>query len=84
MLKSISFTTLLEWIEYADLEPFDAPTAVLCSVIANCNRDTKSRPKPFTPKDFFMFGGNGREPEKKQSWATQKNLLRMVMLGESD
>lgn len=27
-------------------------TAALCSLIANCNRDAKKKPRPFTPDDF--------------------------------
>jgi hypothetical protein len=27
-------------------------TATICAVIANCNRDPKRRPKPWTPADF--------------------------------
>lgn len=47
-----------EWMAFAALEPFgplrdDDRIGVLAALTANVNRDTKRRPEPFTPTDFF-------------------------------
>jgi hypothetical protein len=31
-------------------------TSSVCSLIANCNRDPKKRPKPYEPSDFDPYG----------------------------
>ncbi len=48
---------MLEWEYYYQVEPFGAEVEELrfgniCAVLANINRDSKT--KPFTPADFFV------------------------------
>lgn len=38
----------------ARVEREDYRSALICSVIANVNRDSKRRPKPFMPQDFML------------------------------
>ena len=41
------------------------PAALVCSVIANVNRDSKRRSEPFTPSDF-MPGARTEEDEMRE------------------
>lgn len=47
-----------EWMAYAKIEPFgpereDQRAGVIAALIANVNRDSKSKPEPFTVEEFF-------------------------------
>ena len=47
-----------EWEEYYSVEPWgddqhEARNGMLCSLIANVNRDTKKKRDPFMPRDFM-------------------------------
>ena len=49
-----------EWIAYAHVSPWgeqraDLRSAIVASVIANVNRDSRRRPAPFKPADFMPF-----------------------------
>lgn len=64
---------------YARIEPYGVEqdyvqAAIICSVIANVNRDSKKRPAPFTPEDFLP--SFYREVKKKQSSEEIGNILR--------
>lgn len=51
------------WAAYLKIKPPDDPfwrTGLTCSVIANCHRDEKRKPKPYEPEDFIP----GREKPK--------------------
>ena len=55
MLSEISIRQALEWMEYADLEPFgeeraDLRSAIIACTVANANR---SKGPPFKPGDFM-------------------------------
>ena len=58
-----------EWIAYAHISPWgeqraDLRSAVVASVIANVNRDTRRRPQPFKPADFMPFNeGPGEDAD---------------------
>lgn len=58
---------LNELIAYHDLEPFGEIRSELrhgqqMALVANCNRDSKSKPEPFKARDFMNFVQS--EPEK--------------------
>lgn len=60
MLDSVSSRELTEWQAYAQLEPFgeeraDYRAATIAMLIANANRDSKKRSKPYTIDDFMLF-----------------------------
>jgi hypothetical protein len=66
---------------YAELEPFgpDAEAwraGVIASTIANVNRDSKKRPRPFTAQDFMPA-----EPltEAEQAAALQERISAAMM-----
>ena len=49
-----------EWFALYTLSPWDQARAdlrmaILASTIANVNRDSKRRPKPYTARDFMPF-----------------------------
>lgn len=55
----LTYTELLDWLDYYCVEPFgerraDLRNAVLCCLIANANRDPKKKDKPFEVKDFLL------------------------------
>lgn len=59
MLRSISSKQFLDWVEYAKREPLgrqraDYHAAQIVAMIANVNRDTKRRSKPYTLQDFLL------------------------------
>lgn len=41
------------------------PAAMVCSVMANVNRDSDQRPEPYTPADF-MPGAKSEEEEMRE------------------
>lgn len=41
------------------------PAALICSVLANCNRDPDKRPEPWQPADF-MPGAKSEEEEMRE------------------
>ena len=44
-------------------------TALLCAVIANCNRDKKKKPSPYKPADFMP---------KEQKTQTPEQMLKIM------
>ncbi|MBA3730441.1 MAG: DUF4035 domain-containing protein [Sphingomonas sp.] len=55
----MSAREFVAWQVFAAREPFgeargDLQAAHIASVIANVNRDPKSRPQPFTARDFLL------------------------------
>lgn len=46
--------------------------ALICSVVANVNRDSKVRYKPFTPQDFMP------QPEEVQTPEQQVKMLTVI------
>ena len=62
--------TLAEWQQMLEgwklRRDMDAArTGLLCAVMANCHRDPKKRPRPFTPKDFMpRQGAQKQTPEQ--------------------
>jgi hypothetical protein len=80
LLRRTSSAELTEWAAYEQLAgPLgparqDALVAQLCAVVANANRDKKS--KKAKPKDFLPKWDTGRgEP---QSWQQTKSVARML------
>ena len=60
MLGRMSSREVTEWMAYASVEPFgedrgDLRAALICSVIANANRDPKKKADPYQPIDFMPF-----------------------------
>lgn len=80
LLAKIDSRELSEWIAYFHLEPWgceveDWRAGMIASTIANANRDTKKRSKPFTPEDFMP---QRIEPQKEeQSWEDQAQIFEM-------
>lgn len=66
LLQSLSGREFMEWMAYAEIEPFgeeraDLRMAILAALIANVHRDPE-KTKPFGPEDFMpRFDGAGRK-----------------------
>lgn len=81
MLEQMPSRLFKEWQAYYLLEPFgqwrdDYRMAILASILANINRDSKKHPTPFDPLDFmpdFMAVGDEQEsnPETIQDKVMQ-------------
>lgn len=59
----------------ARLEREDYRAALVCSVLANVNRDEKKRRQPFTPEDFMP--GKAR-PQKQQTTDDMLNMVKVL------
>lgn len=58
--REIDAAEFNEWLAYWRLEPFGETAAdlrhgILTAVLANVNRDPKTRPQPFEPADFIPW-----------------------------
>lgn len=58
MLQQMTSRQFSEWMAYYQIEPFGPHldnwrTGQQCSVVANCNRDTKTKKDPYVPSDFM-------------------------------
>jgi uncharacterized protein DUF4035 len=70
MLSSISGQQFMEWISYAEIEPFgeeraDLRMAILAELIAETNRDPKKKSTPYEVSDF-MPQFEKKEPISKE------------------
>jgi hypothetical protein len=57
---------------YESLEPYGTEhdylqAAIICSILANVNRDSKKKPKPYEPKDFMPHWYTGGTVTRKQT-----------------
>lgn len=74
---------LSEWAEYDRLEPFGSwrdnwHMAVLCSLIANVNRDPKKRREPFSPADFMFT-----DPETRRERSDSQTVAMFDLLAQA-
>jgi len=75
---TITDRELMEWADFYHQEPFgelrnDIRAGLVCSLIANANRDTKRHPQPYEITDFLLY--QERPPQKKQSAEEMRELL---------
>jgi hypothetical protein len=61
------YADFVEFQEFYGLEPWgtqvqDAMNAHQCSVMANLERDSKSKPEPYSIRDFLLFPPPAPEP----------------------
>lgn len=73
LLDSISYPELIRWGKYYEAEPFgewraDVRSAHIVSTLANINRDTKKRSKPYSIDEFLLF----KRPVKDKAKTTTK------------
>jgi hypothetical protein len=59
-IDAMPYADYLEFQEFYDIEPWglavdDSMNAHAISVLANVNRDSKTRPKAYTIKDFLLY-----------------------------
>lgn len=89
----ISSTEFTEWMAFYELEPFgdiiaDLRHGTATALLANINRDSKSRPEQYTAEDF-IFWRRENEPEQAaepvllDDPVAQSNLLRAALFGLS-
>jgi len=82
MLRSLTHDQFLGWLDYAELEPFgelrdDYRMANIMQLLANINRDTKTRPQPFTISDFlFQFEKEEDKPGDAPKWQRMLDTAR--------
>lgn len=61
-------------------ERLDYRAALVCSVIANVNRDPKKRPRPFTPRDFMTTAKMQKSRTERQTWEQQLKTVEVLNL----
>lgn len=88
LLERISSRELTEWQAFEQLEgPIgpvrdDLRAAIPASVIANVNRDTKKRRKPFSPMDFIpKWGEEAPEKTPEQQMGFMKMMAEAMRRG---
>lgn len=79
LLAEMSAEQFDEWTAFYLLEPWgeqrtEEMIAILCSIVANANRDPKKRSKPFTQADF-MPKREWKPAKQKQSVEVMKQKL---------
>lgn len=86
MLREISAQEFIEWVEYAKLEPFDEEradyrTAAIRETLANINRDSKTKPNPYTLEEMLVRFGDAPPPPAPppQDWKSQKAIGKSIM-----
>jgi hypothetical protein len=81
MLEEMTSEQFEGWMTYAGMEPWgeeraDLRAGIVASVVANANRDSKRRPRPYEAKDFMpKFGGTPsvkNEPMTRERWLAMK------------
>lgn len=70
MLRSMTWRQYLGWILYASEEPFgeeraDLRSAIVAAVVANANRDSRRRPRPFSPRDFMPLAARANRSPRR-------------------
>ncbi|MFI5223667.1 MAG: DUF4035 domain-containing protein [Nitrospirales bacterium] len=91
MLRGLTARQFHEWIAYAELEPFDEEradmrVAMLASVLANVNRDSKKKKEPYKIEDFMLkFGKAVPKPfVNKNSWQVNKAIAMAIVAAYSE
>lgn len=70
LLAGISSSELTELLAFHAVEPLgeergDLRAAIVASTLANVNRDSRKRPRPYKPEEFMPF--HHREPESAEA-----------------
>src|SRR5262245_18997374 len=71
LLDTCGYLELLDWRDYYILEPWgewraDVRSAHVVATLANINRDTKKRSKPYSIDEFILFKRPEEKLEKEQ------------------
>jgi len=79
------------WVAFYQIEPFgdlvaDERHGSVASLLANLNRDPKTRPEPYAPEDFIHWRATGQaveetEPTLLDDPVAQSNLIRAEIFG---
>jgi len=80
LLQKISSRELSEWMAFFSLEPWgteveDWRAGLIAATIANANRDSKKRRRPYEPQDFMPQ--HNKPQMEDQSWEEQARILEM-------
>lgn len=80
-IDSAEFT---EWLAYYSLEPFgtqmdDLRHGVATATLANINRDSKVRKKPYVATDFIYWREGAEETDKPVLLADPKKQAELMM-----
>lgn len=87
MLRRISYKLFVEWLGFIALqgpigdERADWRMATLCALLANINRDKKTRWKPYEAREFLLQFGLPDAPVRRQTGKEQFENW-MVILGD--
>jgi hypothetical protein len=59
-----------------------ARTALLCSILANCHRDPKKKPRPYSPSEFNPFMRKAVKDNTILITKENVHLLREAFIGK--
>lgn len=81
MLRSLTVKQLQGWQLFAELEPFgderqDLRMANVMQLMANLQRDPKTKPQPYKLSDFILKFEELEEAEPAKPWQTLKHIAR--------
>lgn len=82
-MEAMTWEQFVGWMRYYAQEPFgeeraDIRSGIVASVIANANRDSKRRPKPFKPQDFMPFAKANSNTSRYKPLTDQSEFKRMT------
>jgi hypothetical protein len=74
---------LLDWMAYAEVEPFgstfdDMRSGQIVQTLSNIYRDRKKHPLPLPLKNFLLHQ-HEVVTRKKQTWQEQKSILQQMV-----
>lgn len=86
LLERISSRELTEWIAYQQLEPMQAERSdrielllgQLLVLLANVNRDTKKRKRPYSLEDFMPWLRGGAAQKSRQTLEQQLAIVEVL------
>jgi len=60
----------------------DYRAALICTVLAEINRDRKKRPRPFKPEDFMPKRGRKQKPMTDEQMLAQAKIITAALGGK--
>ncbi len=83
MLRRMPWGMFREWVAYRQLEPYgddreDWRHAALSALLANLQRDPKSRPQPYAPQDFLLRFTQHAQRRRQSADEQWKNWLTIL------
>lgn len=92
MLEEMSWSQFLGWCAYYRIDPWgperaDLRAGIIASVIANVNRDSKKRARPFSATDYMPYAKarkSSRQPlTSVEQWQSVKKSAKAYAMAQA-